>query len=360
MTIMFDCHKEITSFHDDHVRLTDAQDAQLRDHREANRNRLIAGLKRLGHPKHKSFIKQGSYEMGTVNQHPDNDYDIDDGVTFLKDDLVKSGLAMTPLQVREMVRDAVRDPSFNRAPEVRPNCVRVFYAGGYHIDIPVYRIEDPAVPDVFELAGGDSWHKAAPKEVTAWFQDQNEAKSPNQLNGGQFRRSVSLFKFYTRSRKAWRLPSGLIMSKLTDECFAKSNGRDDEALVNLMKATHTRLQGSLTVHHPVLSEEITKGAMDPKMVDLRDRLDETTENLDVLFDPKCTRLQALQAWQLVYNHQYWSDKIEEERENEKKHEEERLKESTKTRAVAAATILQRGLPPAEPIHKGGGNGFGHG
>lgn len=359
---MFDCHHELTTFHDDHVRLTDTQDAQLREHRETNRNRLVDGLKRLGHPKHKSFVKQGSYEMETVNQHPDNDYDIDDGVAFLKQDLVKDGVDMTPLQAREMVRDAVRDPNFNRAPEVRPNCVRVFYAGGHHIDMPVYRIVDPAKPNELELASGDTWRKAKPKEVTTWFKDQNEEKSPNQLNGGQFRRCVSLFKFYTRSRKAWRLPSGLVMSKLTEERFAKSNGRDDEALVNLMKSTHTRVLWSLTVQHPVLSEEITKGAMDPKMVDLRDRLGETVKKLDILFDATCTRLQALQAWQDVYNHSYWADLIKEEREKEKEREKvkERAQESANTRAAAAASILQRNRPPAEPIHKGGGNGYGHG
>jgi hypothetical protein len=357
---MFNCHHELTTFHDTHVRLTDEQDAQLRDHREANRKRLIEGLKRLGRPKPKSFVEQGSYEMGTINQHPDNDYDIDDGVAFLVTDLVnKDGTAMTPLQAREMVRDAVRDPSFNRAPEVRPNCVRVFYAGGYCIDMPVYRIMDAAKPEELQLAGGETWRQAAPRQVTVWFNEANKSKSPNQLNGGQFRRNVSLIKFYTRSRKSWRLPSGLIMSKLTDERFVKNNGRDDETLVNLMKSVHLRLLVTLSVQHPVLNEEITKGPMDPKMIELRDRLGETIKKLTILSDSSCTRLQALQAWQDVFSHSYWAGLIEEEREKEKEREKERQRQEESTKA-AAASILQHGRQPSEPIRKGGGNGYGHG
>jgi hypothetical protein len=37
-----------------------------------------------------------------------------------------------------MVRDAVDDDKFKKPPEVRPNCVRVFYEAGYHVDLPVY------------------------------------------------------------------------------------------------------------------------------------------------------------------------------------------------------------------------------
>jgi hypothetical protein len=38
---------------------------------------------------------------------------------------------MTSLQARQMVRDAVDDGKFKTPPEVRSNCVRVYYEKGF-------------------------------------------------------------------------------------------------------------------------------------------------------------------------------------------------------------------------------------
>ncbi|MET2832881.1 cyclic GMP-AMP synthase DncV-like nucleotidyltransferase [Mesorhizobium shangrilense] len=54
--------------------------------------------------------------MKTMSRDPDNDYDIDDGVYFAKEDLVGKRYAeMTSLQARQMVRDAVDDRKFKGA-----------------------------------------------------------------------------------------------------------------------------------------------------------------------------------------------------------------------------------------------------
>jgi len=353
---MFNCHDDMSHFHNEFVRLTIPQRDQLDAHRTANRTRLKDGLAKLKHPTVHHHVPQGSFEMKTINQHPDRDYDLDDGAAFLKTDLVKSdGTAMPPCEAREMVRDAIRDPKFNRAPEVRENCVRVFYEEGYHIDIPVYRIPDPNQPDSIELSSGDTWRKADPIGVTEWFKDSSKAKSPDLVNGGQFRRTTRLFKKYTRSRKAWRLPSGLAISKLTDERYAKFDGRDDEAMANLLKSALQRLEYDLTVKHPVLNEMITTGQADQKMVDLRTNLRNAVKSLKVLWEPTCTRLQTLQAWEEVFNHSFWRGMIDKERDRLK---EEKEKEE-RQRSSAATGILQRGKPsPSEQVRKGGGNGFG--
>src|SRR5262249_36820625 len=60
------------------------------------------------------------------------DYDIDDGVYFDKGVLVGDrGAEMSALQARQMVRDALDDGSFKTPPEVRTNCVRVYYEAGF-------------------------------------------------------------------------------------------------------------------------------------------------------------------------------------------------------------------------------------
>ena len=137
---MFDCAEDVLAYHDNEVTLPTPEQTKMRDRRNANRDRLKKGLKDQGKPAVREFRSQGSYAMRTMVQHPDNDYDIDDGVYFDKEVLVgERGGEMTALQARQMVRDAVDDGSFKTPPEVRTNCVRVYYASGYHVDLPVYR-----------------------------------------------------------------------------------------------------------------------------------------------------------------------------------------------------------------------------
>ncbi|MSW51040.1 MAG: hypothetical protein F2817_09170, partial [Actinobacteria bacterium] len=95
---MFDCSKDVRAFHDQKVVLPQAEQSAMRRRRDANRDRLRKGLKENGDPAPIEFVKQGSYAMLTMLQHPTNDYDIDDGVYFRKEDLVGSrGAEMSAL-----------------------------------------------------------------------------------------------------------------------------------------------------------------------------------------------------------------------------------------------------------------------
>lgn len=159
--------------------------------------------------------------MHTMVQHPENDYDIDDGAVFLRDDLKGDrGGDMSPREARDMVRDALNDGSFSSPPETKKNCVRVQYQVGYHVDIPVYReYEDDTGKMVLELASSE-WRESDPQEITTWFNDAVIENSPDANNGRQMRRIVCLLKMFARSRKSWKLPSGLILSVLVDEKYA--------------------------------------------------------------------------------------------------------------------------------------------
>jgi hypothetical protein len=156
---MFDCSKDVRAYHDQEVTLPKSEQDAMRDRRNANRTRLCNGLADAGKPAPFEFVKQGSYAMKTMTRDPDNDYDIDDGVYFRKEDLVGDrGAEMTSLQARQMVRDAVDDGKFKTPPEVRSNCVRVYYEKGYHVDLPVYRrvVTSTALgEEVYYEAGGE-------------------------------------------------------------------------------------------------------------------------------------------------------------------------------------------------------------
>ena len=234
---MFDCSDDVTAYHNQKVTLPQPDRTAMRDRRNANRDRLRDGLEKAQQPQPFAFHKQGSYAMLTMVQHDDNAYDIDDGVYFTKEDLDGSrGGEMSAVDARKMVRDAVDDGSFKKSPEVRSNCVRVFYAAGYHVDMPVYRkrLEKRSFgPDeeIFELASAD-WKRSDARLVTDWFNDENKNQSPDVDNGRQLRRITRLVKKYAQSRASWKgqIASGFAITKLVTECYKADVLREDSAL----------------------------------------------------------------------------------------------------------------------------------
>ena len=122
---MFDYNEQVQAYETDCVNLPQAVKDKLRDQREANRSRLKRNRPDSIRLNDDHFIPQGSMAIGTTVQEENNAYDIDDGVWFHKDDLKKKdGTAYTARETQEMVRDAVKDPNFNKQPEIHNNCVR--------------------------------------------------------------------------------------------------------------------------------------------------------------------------------------------------------------------------------------------
>jgi hypothetical protein len=318
---MFDCSKEVIGFHNDEVTLPQAARDEMRDRRDANRRRVKKGLGQNNDAKPLEFYRQGSYAMKTMVQHPEKDYDIDDGVYFDKDDLKGAkGADKTALQARQMVRDAVDDGSFKTPPEARSNCVRVYYDAGYHVDMPVYR---RVVTQNFwggetvryELASAD-WKRSDARDVTKWFDEENQRQSPDKENGRQLRRICRLIKKYSQSRASWRgsIAGGFMITKLVTECYSPDAAREDQSLYDTMKAIRDRLEWNLVVRHPVTpNDTITKGDKDPKARFLKEKLADALAQLAVLFTSDCTREDALKAWDKVFNTSYFTDQLEREK-----------------------------------------------
>jgi hypothetical protein len=315
---MFDCSKDVIAHHDEKVTLPQAERTTMRERRNANRERLKRGLKNAGKAAPHEFVSQGSYGMKTMTQHPESDYDIDDGVYFDKDALVgPRGAEMSALQGRQFVRDAVDDGSFSRPPEVRNNCVRVYYVAGYHVDMPVYRrvTYRDARGDLYyyyELASTD-WKRSDARDVTEWFEEQNNTQSPDTINGRQLRRIVREIKKFARSRESWKgqILSGFGITKLVTECYCGNASREDISLHDTMRAIRDRLDWSLEINHPVTpNETITKDAKDARARYLRDRLTEAINTLAPLFESDCTRAKALKYWYRVFATTFFSDRSE--------------------------------------------------
>lgn len=338
---MVDCSQELIKFYKSEVKLPEKTRGELRDNRKANQDRLKKRLKENEKPEPKKFVKQGSYAMRTMIQQPDNDFDIDDGVVFLKDDLSgpKDG-DMAAKEARQMVCDVLQDKRFKKQPEVRNNCVRVYYDAGHHVDIPVYReVEDDDGNISYELASSD-WRESDPEGVTEWFNQSVIDNSPDDSNGRQIRRIVCFLKKFARSRSSWNMPSGLILSKLSDEKYSSDGDREDVSLYETMRLFYERLRKDLEVQHPVVDEKITKGPDDAQTRELRDKLEESLETLQILFDEDCTKKQALKAWKKVFNDSFFDDLIKE----------------SGTKAFGGAITV--GGSPTKPVDKKGGGRFG--
>jgi hypothetical protein len=305
---MFDYNEQIQSYEADCVNLPQAVKDKLREQREANRTRLKRNRPDNIRLNDDHFIPQGSMAIGTTVQEENNAYDIDDGVWFHKDDLKKKdGTAYTARETQEMVRDAVKDPNFNKQPEIHNNCVRVFYAEGHHVDIPCYRkLDADTDTERQELAGANGFSPSDPTEINRWFIDRVESLNKQRDGAGsQLRVIIRLMKRFARSRgEDWDMPNGLKLTMLVEECAPSYNERDDEAFYWLLSKLKSRLATSLEVENRAQTktpkDKLTKSLKDANMVELQTRISEALDKLLVLHRSDCTKQQAREAWDWVF------------------------------------------------------------
>jgi hypothetical protein len=255
-----------------------------------------------------------------MTQHPDKEFDIDDGAAFAKDKLVTStGVAMTPQQAKEMVRDAlIAGGGLKENPEIKKNCVRVNYKPGYHVDIPVYRVTTDAFGDQKTELAGEEWRDSNPREITDWYRKE-ETKTDCDDGDPQLRRQTRLLKKYCRTNLGDDSPSGLILTVLTAELHTQYNNREDDAFRTLLSNLKRRLEWNNIVYNPAFSEEeLTKPADNEKFEKLIERLGDTLKRLEILDKSNCRRSEALKAWKDVFKTDYFDIEIDKAGNEEKR------------------------------------------
>lgn len=308
-----DCHSEMKGFHRSHVTLSNKQQDEMRTRRDAGRTRLENGLNEAEKPQPKEVQSQGSYQMRTMVQDDDNDYDIDDGAYFASDDLKDdAGASLTPLAARQRVCDALAwDGRLKQEAIVKHNCVRQIYAAGYHIDIPVYRIvttkdENDDQVEHYDLASGDEWIRSDARAVTRWFNGLVGELNAGESDGSQLRRVTKLTKKFAR-RADWKskTTSGICITKLVVDHFEASADRDDKALREVWKAIDAKLQESTEIKHPVL-DNMLASAGDKEVSFFHDCLSDALKTLEVLDKSDCNRKQAREAWDEVFDTDFFT------------------------------------------------------
>lgn len=349
---MFDYNKQITAYQDEKVRLPEKTQKKLRSHRESNQNRLISNIREGISVNKSSFKKQGSYANKTMTQHPENDYDIDDGVVFKRSELKNSaGADLSGLDVRNMVLEALEDDKFDKQPERLKNCVRVYYKEGHHVDVPAYRSYlDDEDNEVIEIASSE-WRKSDPTKINRWFDGVvSELKAARDGRGLQFREMVRLLKRFCRSRDSWNMPSGLILTMLTEECLA-DHERNDECFYYTLQSIHSRLEADLEVVNladdETPKEKLTKTDDDADVRNLRDKSSEALDKLAVLFESGCTKPEARSAWDWVFK----SDGFFEDYDDDDDPDDDPSGSTTKSHTVAFSS-------PSAPVDPAGGGRYG--
>lgn len=311
-----DCNKDLIAYHKEQVTLGNNEQNDMRSRRDNGRTRLKNGLARMSKSHPKIIDSQGSYTMKTMVQDSQNEYDIDDGVYFLPEDLTGFlGMSLSPLEARTLVCDALSDDDRLKSPaEVKNNCVRQTYPQGYHIDYPVYRIKSESdgqggVQDYYELASGSSWIRSDAKAVTSWFNSKVSTLNSGDVNdGSQLRRIVRYTKKFARSIDDWKdkTASGIAITKLVVDHFQQSEDRDDISLRETWKAIKKSLDVSTAIAHPVIEGTNIHEKNDPKVIFFKEKLSSALNVLATIDENDCAQLDALEAWDSVFNVKFFA------------------------------------------------------
>ena len=303
---MYDLSKEFNKFHNDHVALSSEVQSELYEKKNNNVKWLKAGLKEHNLDNGTSYkiaeiVIQGSIAMHTAVQNDSNDYDIDVAIIMDKSSIGDLG----PIAVKNVVVDALKRkcPAYKDEPEAKTNCVRIYYADGYHIDFAIYRRwKDSAGEYQYEHAGSE-WRQRDPKAINDWFKDSVKSK------GSDLRKTVRLLKMFAKSRESWQMPGGLVLSVLCSELLSKYD-RLDETFYYTIKGIRDRLRFNRDVTNPadktkslILTEKHRQ-----EINNLYSRLDSYIGKLSPLFDNDCTESTARSLWYEFFNHDFWEKK----------------------------------------------------
>lgn len=240
---MANCHKLFIEFNNT-IMLNDTKKEKLKKSRKLLRNDIKSYMKENKPdeimPK---FSAQGSYMMHTIvnpiiGENGNGEYDLDDGIYFIGKESDKKNVAT----YHQWIYDAVKDRTKEQID--KNTCVRVIYADGHHIDLPIYFRADKNIPELAHK--GDGWIKSDPKEFYEWF--NKKAK-----DNGQLRKIVRYFKAWcdkkNHDNSSVKMPSGMIMTILATEEFS-FNDRDDIAFRDTMQSIYDRLNSLFSCYRP--------------------------------------------------------------------------------------------------------------
>lgn len=268
------------------IRLTDSKRENLRSARNTLREKISNYFKEDNPEYDPNFQAQGSYVMDTIVNPIKDDYDLDDGVYFLRN--LPSDQRPKPSTFHNWLIDAVG----NHTNDVQDKntCIRVNYAQGYHIDLPIYykNFYDPEL--AHKIKG---WILSNPTEFILWFEQKTNSGfkmeflfEANQRDNFRIwdedmrKKDVQLRRI-VRYLKAWcdfkgnQMPSGIIMTILAGNNYYPDQ-KDDISLLQTLKNINNSLSKEFVCKRPTTpkGEDLFSEYSNPRKQFFRDELDE--------------------------------------------------------------------------------------
>ncbi len=240
------------------IKLSESKKEELRK----NRNELRKKIEKYFNDEKPNetkpeFHAQGSFMMHTtVNPLPNYEedengntktlypYDLDDGVYFI--DKLENKQSVSTYHT--WIYNAVKDHTLKGALK-KNTCVRVLYADGHNIDLPIYFEEKDKENVIPELAHkSEGFIESDPIEFYEWFNN----KANDQLK--RIVRYLKAWKDKQDKSYSTKMPSGLILTILATNNFV-SNDRDDISLKNTLQEIKDTLDSKYECFRPTTKKD---------------------------------------------------------------------------------------------------------
>jgi len=304
---MADLHAEFGKYHEK-IALTSAKKKSLRTSRDALRDRIRKYFRETLKVKAPKFHQQGSFPMVTTIVPLNGEFDVDDGVYLQHLDESDDSEWPEPAEVHRWLVEATDGQTDEKTID-KETCVRVQYAGQYHVDMPSYATKE----EIYYLSkkkGG--WSESDPKAITDWF------KGEVGEHGEQLRRMVRYFKAWAdfQAQDRGEFVSSIVLTVFVTEEFV-SDDRDDVAMRKTADAIWNRICTGVTVKNPKdASECMSDRLSENQKVELQDAIQDLSHGAgDAISesDPG----EASKTWRELLGNRFPRGETKEERDARK-------------------------------------------
>ncbi len=236
-------HEQFIAFNNT-IKVNDTQKGTLQTNREAIREKIRKYYKdNYPDDVQPKFNMQGSYAMHTIlNPIRDTDgsgtYDLDDGVYFISDN---EDDRLSVEEYHKRIFEAVKGHTPTGEEDKDP-CVRVLYADGHHVDLPIYYMNDDEDEHPQLAHKKNGWIDTDPKEFYKWFNGRYE--HPQLRHLVRYLKAWCEFVRYDKNKK---MPTGCILTMLAEKHFV-ADEREDVAMQKLLTAIYDDLSAEDGFH----------------------------------------------------------------------------------------------------------------
>ena len=227
---MANLHDTFIEFNDS-IKLSAKKKDQLRISRNAVREDIEKYFEENRDKHTVKFKGQGSFSLNTTILPISGEYDVDDGVYLFGSEKDRPTTQTAHNWIFEAVKNRTKQKTIDKN-----TCIRVQYAGEYHVDLPIYYkttdveneffYDTENIPELAHKTKG--WIQSDPYAFKKWVDQKANGKL-------QLKRIIRYLKAWTNFKHNLNLPSGMVLTILASEKNYIESTRDDEALLSTLK-----------------------------------------------------------------------------------------------------------------------------